>query len=67
MKKDAAPTETHTVYIKNDIMYIPLYNGKGWVGPGYFYENNKIYTEEDFVAQKALKSSYPLWPRLNNA
>jgi hypothetical protein len=67
MKKDASPTETQTVYIKNDIMYIPLYKGKGWVGPGYFHENNKIYTEEDFIAQKALKSSYPLWPRLNDA
>jgi hypothetical protein len=67
MKKDAAPTETQTVYIKNDIMYVPAYDGKGWVGPGYFHENNKVYTADDFAAQNALMSSYPLWPRLNNA
>jgi hypothetical protein len=60
-KKDCAPTIKKNVYRKNDIMFVPRHNGPGWVGPGYYWENNKIYYEEDFTKMGAVRSSHELW------
>jgi len=59
--KDCAPKVLQVVYTKGDLIFVPRHKEKGWIGPGYYYHNNKVYFEEDFNKMKAKKTTHHLW------
>jgi hypothetical protein len=64
VKEPKAPTYPAVVYHLNGIMLVPVYNGKGWVGPGYFYEHSKVFHKPELEKLGAVRDEYYLWRRV---
>jgi hypothetical protein len=57
------PRSEQVVYTKDRIMFLPLYSGRGYVGPGYFRNSDKIYQDYELTKMGAIRSIYRLWDR----
>lgn len=50
-------------YIVNDIVFVPHYTRKVFVGPGYSNTNQQTYTAEQLVARGGRLIVQQLWKR----
>lgn len=57
------PYTMQTVYRKGLIMFLPLYSGKGYVGPGFPRRDGKIYQDYELTKMGAIRDIYRLWVR----
>lgn len=64
MNQDAKmPKEPTHCYKVGDMVFVPHYTRKVYVGPGYFWEHSKAWTADELVARGATTTVEFLWSR----
>jgi len=62
-KKDIPPSRYQKVYVMDGVTYLPHYNAKWYVAPGYGKQNNRLYTASELELANAKAEHIMLWNR----
>lgn len=65
MTKSTEDTHRYWAYRLGGILYVPQYNGFGYVGPGYGRHNWTTYTVQELTNAGAVPTIVSLWKRHN--